>query len=348
MKTPHLRVRKNSDGSARYYWEPSKSVVEMGFRMVRLSDEKARAILEAKERNLEVDEYRHRMARGMFDGARAGTIRALIGMYKGHDDYLLLAEATRRDYASRLELIAKKLGDARVADINPSIVQALKRAFSATPSQANHVCRVFRLLLSFARRQGMIRDNPAMAFRQYREPPRRSVWKHDEEQRFLDVCGPELALVYMLAINTAQRQGDILRLPWSACRDGLILLRQEKTGAEVHIPVTARLGRLLAGTPRVSPVICTRNGRPWRADHFRHMFKAAMVRARVEGRTFHDLRRTAVVRLAEAGCTVPEIASLTGHRIDRTEKIIETYLPRSRRLAQTAITKLELWRPEQE
>ena len=139
MKTPHLRVRKNSDGSARYYWEPSKSVVEMGFRMVRLSDEKARAILEAKERNLEVDEYRHRMARGMFDGARAGTIRALIGMYKGHDDYLLLAEATRRDYASRLELIAKKLGDARVADINPSIVQALKRAFSATPSQANHV-----------------------------------------------------------------------------------------------------------------------------------------------------------------------------------------------------------------
>ena len=72
----------------------------------------------------------------------------------------------------------------------------------------------------------------------------------------------------------------------------------------------------------------------------------AMVKARIEGRTFHDLRRTAVVRMAEAGCTIPEIASLSGHQLETTSRIIETYLPRNRRLAQAAVAKLEQWQPE--
>ena len=348
MRTPQFRVKANADGSKRYYWEPSASTRALGFKPLRLSDDKGRAILEAKERNLEVDEYRHKLARGLFEGAKAGTVRALIGLYKSHDDYLLLAESTRHDYAHRLELIARKIGDARITDVTPLIVQALKRAWSATPSQANHLCRVLRLLLSFAKRQGMIKDNPALGFRQYREPPRHSVWTHDEERRFLAVCGPELALVYVLAVHTAQRQGDLLALPWSACHDGMITLKQAKTGQKIDVPISARLGKALEEAPRVSPVICTRNGRPWKADHFRHTFKKAMVKARIEGRTFHDLRRTAVVRMAEAGCTIPEIASLSGHQLETTSRIIETYLPRNRRLAQAAVAKLEQWHPEEE
>ena len=33
----------------------------------------------------------------------------------------------------------------------------------------------------------------------------------------------------------------------------------------------------------------------------------------IEDLWFMDLRRTAVVRLAEAGCSVPEIAAINGH-----------------------------------
>jgi hypothetical protein len=51
-----------------------------------------------------------------------------------------------------------------------------------------------------------------------------------------------------------------------------------------------------------------------------------------------------VVRLAEAGCTVPEIAAITGHQLDRTARILETYLPRTAPLARAAIRKLELHR----
>ena len=134
----------------------------------------------------------------------------------------------------------------------------------------------------------MIRDNPAMAFRQYREPPRRSVWTHAEEARFLQICGPELELVYMLAIYTAQRRGDLLALPWSAYQDGSIRMQQGKTGKWLDIPVIARLARKLAETPRVSPIICTRNGRPWTPYHFSHTFRKTTVKARIEGRAAYQ------------------------------------------------------------
>ena len=41
-----------------------------------------------------------------------------------------------------------------------------------------------------------------------------------------------------------------------------------------------------------------------------------------------DLRRTAMLRMAEAGATVPQIASVSGHSIEATQRILETYLPR--------------------
>jgi len=62
-----------------------------------------------------------------------------------------------------------------------------------------------------------------------------------------------------------------------------------------------------------------------------------MVAAGVEGLQFRDLRRTAAVRLAEAGCTVPEIAAITGHTIDTTARILEAYLPRNFTMARAAI-----------
>ncbi|MCP4392938.1 MAG: hypothetical protein GY804_01515 [Alphaproteobacteria bacterium] len=53
-----------------------------------------------------------------------------------------------------------------------------------------------------------------------------------------------------------------------------------------------------------------------------------------------DLRRTAVVRLAEAGATEAQIAAVTGHKIETTRQILETYLPRTSDMAEAAITKL--------
>ena len=49
---------------------------------------------------------------------------------------------------------------------------------------------------------------------------------------------------------------------------------------------------------------------------------------------------TAVTVLAEAGCTVPEIASFTGHSLKHVASILEKYLPATKGQALNAAAKL--------
>jgi integrase len=53
-------------------------------------------------------------------------------------------------------------------------------------------------------------------------------------------------------------------------------------------------------------------GTPWTSDGFRASWGKACKLAGIVGVTFHDLRGTAVTRLALAGCTEAEIATITG------------------------------------
>jgi hypothetical protein len=58
--------------------------------------------------------------------------------------------------------------------------------------------------------------------------------------------------------------------------------------------------------------------------------------------TFHDLRGTAVTRLALAGCTEAEIATITGLSLRSVRAILDThYLARDPALGDAAIMKLE-------
>jgi hypothetical protein len=72
--------------------------------------------------------------------------------------------------------------------------------------------------------------------------------------------------------------------------------------------------------------------------------KAAM-RAGIRGLTFHDLRGTAVVTLARAGCNEVEIYSITGHKPGDVQAILTAhYLPRDAEVAGNAIAKLNRYK----
>ena len=66
--------------------------------------------------------------------------------------------------------------------------------------------------------------------------------------RFLRTAPPYLRLAMLLAINTGQRQGDLLRLPWSAYDGTNIKLRQGKTGA--YVPPSRSPTRSKSGSTR--------------------------------------------------------------------------------------------------
>ena len=72
-------------------------------------------------------------------------------------------------------------------------------------------------------------------------------------------------------------------------------------------------------------MLTTSDGKPWTPDGFRASWGKACKRAGVSGVTFHDLRGTAVTRLALAGCTEAEIATITGHSLRSVRAIIDTH-----------------------
>jgi hypothetical protein len=122
-----------------------------------------------------------------------------------------------------------------------------------------------------------------------------------------------------------------------------IRLRQGKTGRRVVSPVGAPLKAALDATPRRAvTILTTQAGLTWTSDGFSASWRKAVAKAGIRGLTFHDLRGTAVLRLALASSTVPEIATITGHSIRDVQSILDAnYFHRDVALAESAIRKLE-------
>jgi integrase len=203
---------------------------------------------------------------------------------------------------------------------------------------------VLARVLSWSKDRGQISVNPCeRGGRLYRGTRSDKVWSADDEATFLKSAPPHLHLPLLLALWTGQRQGDLLRLPWSAYDGTHIRLKQSKTGCRVVIPVGAPLKAALAEAAKRSPIILTTiEGKPWTPDGFRVSWRKACAKAGIVGVTFNDLRGTAVTRLALAECTEAEIATITGHSLRDVRSILDAhYLHRDPALAESAIRKLE-------
>jgi integrase len=99
----------------------------------------------------------------------------------------------------------------------------------------------------------------------------------------------------------------------------------------------------MALTPRLRPGDRrSSRGTRWTGDGFSASFRKTCEAAGIEGLTFHDLRGTAVTRLALADCTEAEIATITGHSLKTVGAMLDRhYLSRDMGMAESAIAKLE-------
>jgi integrase len=211
---------------------------------------------------------------------------------------------------------------------------------------------VLARVLSWGLDGGHIDANPCeRGGRLYRASRRENIWTLDDEASFLKIAPKHLHLPLILALWTGQRQGDLLRLPWSSYDGSTIRLKQSKSmrrggrPVRVTIPVGAPLKAALDRAAKVKhgPIILTSTDKkPWTSDGFHASWRKACKKAGIIGVTFHDLRGTAVTRLALAGCTEAEIATITGHSLRDVRSILDAhYLHRDPALAESAIRKLE-------
>ena len=260
-----------------------------------------------------------------------------------------LRDRTRADYIGKLKLIAKDFGTFPLGALSNKRTRGVFKEWrdelaKRSSRQADYAWVVLARVLSWALDRGLVDVNPCeKGGRLYDGSRADKVWSETDEASFLKLAPKHLHLPFLLALWSGQRQGDLRRLQWSAYDGKRIRLKQSKTGARVTIPVGAPLKRALNVAQKTSIfILTTAEGKPWTEDGFRSSWRKACAKAKISGVTFNDLRDTAVTRLAVAGCTEAEIATLTGHSLRDVRSILDqNYLQRDPALAENAIRKLE-------
>jgi integrase len=147
--------------------------------------------------------------------------------------------------------------------------------------------------------------------------PRDRRLQPGEEARLFTACREArnrwLLPMVQLAIETAMRQGELLRLRWEhiELNRRTAHLPDTKNGEARTVPLSSTAVSVLRTLPRalhgdVFPGVTT--------EAVKRSYLRAIRRAGIEDLRFHDLRHEATTRLFEKGLNIMEVASITGHK----------------------------------
>jgi integrase len=168
----------------------------------------------------------------------ARTFDELIKAYRVSYEFTCLSKVTQRDYARYLDIISKAWGTLHVASCRPKHVINLRDRWMATPSAANMLLAVLRLLIGWGIPREFSESNPCIHVPRLQTNPEGArpwpAWAY----KLIDECEREdIQRAVLLARFTGQRQADVLRMSPGDIEDGGINVVQQKTGKELWVPL---------------------------------------------------------------------------------------------------------------
>jgi len=297
----------------------------------------------------------------------AGTFNGLVRRYTLSVEFEeKLAASTKAEYRRMLASAEAEFGNMPLAALDDPRVRKdfldwrEKVARISGEREADNRLSAVSAMLTWAVDRGQITANYLRGFKRlYHADRAEIIWLPEHIAAFMKAAPIELQRALILALHTGQREGDLLRLVWSAFDGAWIKLRQGKMrrggkpGPLIEIPCSAALRRMLDGMERISPLILTtKSGHSFKKRYFARLWRNTTREAGLDSVLlpasedpvelhFHDLRGTAVTLLSEAGCTPQQIATITGHSLKTVHRILERYLARTRGLAEQAIFNFE-------
>jgi integrase len=240
---------------------------------------------------------------------------------KRNEEYLLLA-------IEKAPIAMINIGSLTVADFVSYRDERLTKVSSGTVQRA---LAVMVAAINHARREWLIPISPDIT--NFRKPssgkPRERILEPDEENRLLQELSPGgevrnkqgqfsgprnfwIGPLVEFDLETAMRRGEILGLRWEHIdfTKRTAYLPMTKNGCSRTVPLSSKAVAVLKTLPR------SINGRvfPLTAPQIRDCFNRACRRAGLKNFRFHDLRHTAITRLASRLPNVIELAAVSGHR----------------------------------
>jgi integrase len=247
-----------------------------------------------------------------------GTFSSLVADYKASPEYTGLAKHSKRSYERLLRALVDEYGTWPLSVLEAKGMRGdflrYRDSMADKPATADMHMSVLRAVLSWAVKRELIGINKAAEIGKLNKETRRDrIWSEEECQRFIGTSSMTMANALKLALTTGQRQGDLLRLTWTAYDGSNLGLRQQKTGTTVRMRVSPELKAMLDAMPRRAITILTNSyGRPWKQSAFQSAFNRAMKKSGIEGLHFHDLKGTFLSRGRALGYSLAELSDASG------------------------------------
>lgn len=335
VRLRYVTARKNKrDGTTRWYWQ------RKGHPLTRLPDNEAARMAMANKLNQLADQENG-------EALLEGSIGWVVAKYKASESYTSLAKGTTK-YYDRYLLDIEEIGKTiPFSSLKRRDVVDFVETYMGK-GEPRKVAAVFRNLYNIALYYECASTNFAAALKLGKVERRDQFWRPEDEKAWLEAAaehpkGADMTLAFQILIYAVQRPSDVLSMGWTQYNGDTIKLRQQKTRKLLEVPCHRDLRKVLDETREKNKtyLIVTHQGRGLSYPQFNHAFSEISLLAGTTHLQPRDLRRTAMLRMAEAGATESQIASVSGHSIESTRQILETYLPRNVSLAREAIRKLE-------
>lgn len=206
-------------------------------------------------------------------------------------------------------------------DITDFINQSLETVISST---VNRELNLLSAVFSQAIEWGWCKENPIKLVKRPKDPPPRDrlissdeiakiliALDFDESKKEVRTGRHEIAIAFLLAMETAMRQGEIWKLTWeNVFLDKLYVhLPDTKNGTARDVPLTARAIELIQYLgPQDSGLLFKTKQASAGA-----LFRRAVKLAGIENLTFHDTRHEGTTRLGQK-LSALDLSRVTGHK----------------------------------
>jgi len=273
-----------------------------------------------------------------------GTIDRLVSEYFQSSEFLRLRKTTQAHYRQDIErlVIEEKIGHRTVAGLRKEHIKIILARRASKPGAANTVLTKLKVLMKFAIESEQRQDDPTIGIRRF-SLGEIHTWTDRQIEQYEErwpVTTKE-RLAFALLLYTGQRRSDVVRMSWRDIDDDIIQVTQQKTGEKVWIPIHPNLKQILNAVRKDHiSIITSSRGKPYTGKSFGAWLSGKISKADLPGECVtHGLRKAAARRLAEAGCSSKEIASITGHR---SLSEVERYTKEAdkKQLAKAAVRRL--------
>jgi integrase len=273
---------------------------------------------------------------------RPGSVNSLIVAYYSSAVFTTLSQKKRTYRRNVIEAWRAEVGNRPLALLERRHLVVRLEKFTKPHAKREWLFAI-RHMMQYAVEVGLIAVDPTATIKV--KAPKSDgflTWaeSHIEAYRARHPIGTMARLALELFLNTAQRRSDVLHMGRQHIRNGMLQVKQRKTGIQLTLPILPDLAGAIDAMPTGNMTFLTREGgQPFTDSTLGKWFREQCIEASLQGYTAHGLRKAACRRLAEAGCTAHEIAAFSGH-LSLAEVTRYTREADRARMAVTAAAKL--------